>query len=199
MTNPVPPDGPIPAGITAGIDETVISHGGGVTYVLAGVVFHDAQPARRAFQQLIANRKRPFHWRKEGTTVREKAITLLENHIAAAYLLARPTGRRGQVTARRGLLAHLVAELTNDGVDHLIIESQDTALDGRDRNTILDTFQANRGGPAFTYEWHTKTEPLLWYPDALAGIAHEYLAAGQTHHFQRLQKARIITNVQYVS
>lgn len=199
MTNPGPPDGPITTGLTAGIDKTVISHGGGVTYVLAGVVFQDAQPARRAFQQLTANRKRPFHWRKEGRTLREAAVAVLENHLAAAYLLARTTGRSGQVIARRELLAHLVAELTNDGIDHLIIESQDTALDGRDRNTILDTFRANRGGPTFTYEWRTKTEPLLWYPDALAGIAHEYLAGGQTDHFQRLQKARIITNVHYVS
>lgn len=177
MKNPVPSDGPIPAGIAAGIDETVIDHGGGVTYVLAGVVFHDAQPARRAFQQLTADRKRPFHWRKEGPTLREAAVTLLETHIAAAYLLARSTGRRGQITARRQLLAYLVAELTNEGVAHLIIESQDSALDGRDRNTILDSFQANSIGSAFTYEWRTKTEPLLWYPDALAGIAHEYLAA----------------------
>ena len=199
MTNPVPPDGPIPAGIIAGVDETVIYHGGGVTYVLAGVVFLDARPARRAFQQLTANRKRPFHWREEGPTLREAAVALLENHIAATYLLARPAGRRQQVTTRRELLAYLVAELTNDGVDHLIIESQGTALDGRDRNTILDSFQANSTGPAFTYEWRTKTEPLLWYPDALAGVAHEYLADGQTHRFERLQRARIATEVHYVA
>ena len=197
MTNPAPPDGPIPAGITAGIDETVIYHGGGVTYVVAGVVFHDAPPARRAFQQLTADRKRPFHWRREGPTRREAAVTLLETHIAAAHLLARSTGRRGQITARRQLLTYLVAELTNDGVDHLIIESQGSALDGRDRNTILDSFQATSTGPAFTYEWRTKTEPLLWYADALAGIAHEYLADGQTQHFERLQKAGVITDVRY--
>ncbi|MCE2529727.1 MAG: hypothetical protein J4G11_07650 [Acidimicrobiia bacterium] len=50
MTNPARPDGPIPAGITTGVDETVIYHGGGVSYVLAGVVFHDAQPAGLAFR-----------------------------------------------------------------------------------------------------------------------------------------------------
>lgn len=199
MTNSTAPAGPIPAGITAGIDETVIYHGGGVTYVLAGVVFHDAQPARRAFQDLTADRKRPFHWRREGSTLREAAITLLEDHIATTYLLARSTGRRGQVTARRKLLTYLVAELTNDGVDHLIIESQDSALDGRDRNTILSWFEVSSTDPAFTYEWRTKTEPLLWYPDALAGITHEYLADGQTHHFERLGKARVITEVHYVA
>ena len=73
------------------------------------------QPAR-AFQQLTANRKRPFHWRKEGPTLREAAVNLLENHTGATYLLAQPAGRRQQITARRELLAYLIAELTNDGI-----------------------------------------------------------------------------------
>ena len=180
MTNPIPSGGPVPAGIIAGIDETVIHHGGGVTYVLAGVVFVNAQPARRDFQQLTANRKRTFHWSKEGPTLREAAVTLLEKHVATTHLLARPAGRRHQVTARRKLLTYLVAELTNDRVDHVIIESQGRSLDGRDRNTILDSFHDDSAGPAFTYEWRTKTEPLLWYPDALAGVAHEYLTDGRS-------------------
>ena len=153
MTNPVTPDGPI----TAGIDETVIYHGGGVTYVLAGVVFIDAQPARRAFHQLIANRKRPFHWRKEGATLRQAAVSLLEKHVVVTYLVAQSTGRRRQVTARRELLTYLVAELTNDGVDQVIIESQGPDLDGRDRNTILDLSRGDSAGPVFTYEWRTKS------------------------------------------
>ena len=94
MTNPAPPDGPIPDGLTAGIDETVIYHGGGVTYVIAGVVFHNARPARRAFHQLTADRKRPFRWRKEGPTIRDAAVTLLETCIAATHLLARGRVRR---------------------------------------------------------------------------------------------------------
>ena len=199
MTNPIPTGGPIPAGVIAGIDETVISHGGGVTYVLAGVVFANAQPARRAFQQLTANRQRPFHWKKEGPTLRQEAVTLLETHVVATYLLARTAGRRGQVAARRKLLACLVAELTNDGVDHVIIESQGPALDGRDRNTILDSSRADSAGPALTYEWRTKTEPLLWYPDALAGVAHEHLTNEQPHHFQQLQRTGVVTEIHYVA
>ena len=199
MTTPVPTDGPILAGITAGIDETVIHHGGGVTYVLAGVVFIDAQPARRAFQQLTANRNRPFHWRTEGPTLRQAAVSLIKKHVVVTHLVAQPTGRRGQVAARRELLTHLVAEVTNDGVDHLIIESQGPDLDGRDRHTILDLSRADSAGPAFTYEWRTKTEPLLWYPDALAGIAHQYLTEGQSHHYQRLQKANVVTDIRYVA
>ena len=51
----------------------------------------------------------------------------------------------------------------------------------------------------FTYEWRTKTEPLLWYPDALAGVVHEYLTDGRTQHFRKLQKARVVTDVRYLA
>ena len=139
MTNPIPTDGPIPVGVIAGIDETVFSEDDNITitYVLAGVVYRDAQAARRAFQQLIAGRKGPFHWREEGRERREEAVTLLEEHVVATYLLARPTGIHRPLEARHELLAHLVAELLNDGVDHVIIESARVpANDGRDRDTI---------------------------------------------------------------
>ena len=196
MTDPIPTDGPIPVGVIAGIDETVIYRGDDVTYVLAGVVFRDAQPARRAFHQLTAHRKRPFHWQQEGPNLREAAVTLLEDHVVATYLLARPTGIRHQT--RRELLAYLVAELINEGVDHVIIESsQVPTCDGWDRNTILDSFEADSANRTFTYDWRTKTEPLLWYPDALAGVAHEFLADGQAHHFQRLQRAEVVTEIRY--
>ena len=198
MTNPTPTDGPIPVGVIAGIDETVIYQGDDVTYVLAGVVFHDAQPARRAFHQLTAHRKRPFHWQQEGPNLRAAAVTLLENHVVATYLLARPTGIRHQVAARRELLDYLVAELINDRVDHVIIESsQVPARDGRDRNAILDLTQADSASPTFTYDWRTKTEPLLWYPDALAGVAHEFIADGKAHHFRQLQRAKVVTEIRY--
>ena len=78
--------------------------------------------------------------------------------------MARSTGRRRQVAARRDLLTHLVAELTNEGIDHLIIESQAPDLDGRDRHTILDLSRTYSAGPAFTYEWRT-------YSSGLAGRA----------------------------
>ncbi|MDE0643576.1 MAG: hypothetical protein F4Z36_01325 [Acidimicrobiia bacterium] len=185
--------------IIAAIDETVVHHGGGVTYVLAGVVFLDSYSARQAFRQLLAHRKRPFHWRKEGSTIRAAAVELLETHIAATHLLARSAARHQQVAVRRRLLNHLVAGLINDGIDHLIIESQGNDLDRRDRDTVMDAIKSKDPGPALTYEWLTKTEPLLWYADALNGVAQEYLADGEMHHFQRLQGAKIVTQVQYVT
>ena len=201
MRNPTPTDDPIPAGIIAGIDESVFYEGDEITYILAGVVYREAQAARRAFrafQQRIAHRKRPFHWNDEGPERRVEAVALLEDHVAATYLLARPTGIHHPLDARRKLLAHLVAELLNHRVDHVVIESsQVPANDGRDRDTILDSLRADSANRTFTYDWRAKTEPLVWYPDALAGVAHEFLADRQTHHFQRLQRAEVITEIHY--
>ena len=51
----------------------------------------------------------------------------------------------------------------------------------------------------FTYEWRTKAEPLLWYPDALTGVVQEYLTNERTQHFRQLRKARVTTEVRYVA
>jgi len=119
-------------------------------------VFRDAPAARWAIERLTDHRERPFHWQRERTTRREEAVTLLENHAAATYLLAQPTTNRYRVEARRELLAYLVAELLSDGVDHVIIESsQVQATDDRDRDTILDSFRANSANRTFTYDWRT--------------------------------------------
>ena len=192
MTNPTP------TGVIAGIDETVYQPGGDITYILAGVVFREAHAARRAFEQLIADRKGPFHWIDEGPNVQDAAVGLLEDHVVATYLLARTTADRHRVGTRQELLAHLVAELLNDGVDHVIIESsQSPTIDGWDRDTILDSFRADSANRTFAYYLRTKTEPLLWYPDALAGVALEVLTDRHTHHFRRLQRAEVITEIRY--
>lgn len=83
------------------------------------------------------------------------------------------------------------------GVDHVIIESQVQANDDRDRQTILDSFQADSANRTFTSGWRIKTEPLLWYPDALAGVAHEFLADRQVPHFRQLKKAEVVTEIPY--
>ena len=55
MINPTPADGqPIPEGLVAAANETVIAFQGAVTYALAAVIFSETQVARREFQALTA-------------------------------------------------------------------------------------------------------------------------------------------------
>lgn len=80
---------------------------------------------------------------------------------------------------------------------HVVIESRGSREDGRDRSTILDCFR-DRTAPAFDYDWRTKAEPLLWYPDALAGIVREQITQGRSTGFSFLQGTRTVTDVRYV-
>lgn len=125
-----------------------------------------------------------------------RAVNLIEEHVAVAAVLAHRAGRTAQVQARGRVLGGLVKDLARDGVDHLIIESRRPRDDGRDRSVLLDTRRTSAA--TFTYDWRTKAEPLLWYADALAGVAREQLTFGVSEDFRFLQDARILNDIRYV-
>ena len=198
MSNPLPADGqPIPEGLVAAVDETVVELQGGVTYVLAAVIFGEACAARQDARTLTANRTRPFHWHREGPTARNAAVRFIATHAIATKILARRAGRHAQTAARAALLTELVAELANEGVGHVVIESRGQREDGRDRYVILNCFR-KLTAPAFSYDWRTKAEPLLWYPDAMAGVVREHLTDGHSPGFSFLQSAHTVTEVGYM-
>ena len=198
MSNPLPADGqPIPEGLVAAVDETVAELQGGVTYVLAAAIFGEADTARQDIQSLTADRTRRFHWHREGPTTRTAAVKLVATHTIATTILAQRAGRHAQTAARAEVLTHLVAELINEGVGHVIIESRGQREDGRDRSVILNCFR-ERTVAAFSYDWRTKAEPLLWYPDAIAGVVREHLTDGQSAGFSFLQTTLTVTEVRYV-
>ncbi len=199
MNNPLPADGqPIPEGLVAAVDETVAELRGGVTYVLAAVIFSDSRAAHQDIQTLTAHRIRPFHWHTEGPTTRNAAVNLIEKHAIATKILARRAGRNAQTATRATLLTELAAELANEGVGHVVIESRGPREDGRDRSTILNCLR-ELPAPTFSYDWRTKAEPLLWYPDAMAGVVREHLTDGQSAGFSLLQNTLTVTDVCYVS
>ena len=198
MSNPLPADSePIPEGLVAAVDETVAELQGGVTYVLAAVIFGEAGAARKEIQALTADRTRPFHWHREGPTNRSAAVKLLSAHAITTTILAQRAGRHAQTETRAALLAQLVIELADDGVGHLIIESRGQREDGRDRAVILNCFREHRVA-TFNYDWRTKAEPLLWYPDAMAGVARAHVTDGRSASFDFLQRTLTLTEVRYV-
>ena len=158
MSNPLTADGqPIPDGLIAAVDETVVEQQGGVTYVLAAVVFGDAHAALQDAKSLTANRTRPFHWHREGPTTRATAVELIDRHAIATRIVARRAGRQSQTAARGELLTELVAELANAGVGHIVIESRGRREDGRDRSVIL-TCLRELPTSALSYDRRTKAE-----------------------------------------
>ncbi len=199
MSNPLPADGqPIPGSLIAAVDETVAELHGGVTYVLAAVIFSEPHAARQDAEALTANRIRPFHWHREGPAIRNAAVELIAAHAIATKILAQRAGRHAQTATRAALLNELVTELGSEGVEHVVIESRGQREDGRDRSVILNCFRQQTAATNFSYDWRTKAEPLLWYPDAMAGVAREHLTYGQSAGFSFLQSTLTVTEVRYL-
>lgn len=182
---------PIHGDVLAVIDESSPVAGAGVYYIVTAAVVLDWSSMRHRIAGVIGERTSPFHYRSEGPEAIERMATVLEEAEMVASVLWRPVARRGQVAARRDLLAVQARRLAHDGVTHLIIESGDAASDQRDRQTLLDAFAAD-GGVPFRYDWRSKAESLLWIADAICGVTARHLLEGSNAIFDRLADAGII-------
>lgn len=146
--------------LIAVIDETVPEVGAGVHYVLTTAVTLSPIDLDLSLAQLFSDtpgRKRPFHWHKEGPAARNRITEIIIEHGVVAHSRYQTVGRRGQRNARQLLLADLSTDLHLEGVDHLIIESVDDVTNGRDKRTLLDSFESS-GGVPFAYDWRSKSE-----------------------------------------
>ena len=181
---------PIHGDLIAAIDESSPEVGGGIYYIVAAVVIFDWPDVRERVRSVIGARTSHFHYRREGREAIGRMAAVLEESGAVASVLWRSVGRRGQVEARRDLLAAHARRLASDGVSHLIVESGDAATNQRDRRTLLRTF--SDGVVPFSYDWRSKSEPLLWAADAACGIASEFLLDGGSETYDRLAAAGTI-------
>lgn len=181
---------PIHGDVVAVIDESSPEVGGGIYYIVAAVVIFDWPDVGERVRQVIGGRTSHFHYRSEGREVIRRMASVLEEAGVVSSVLWRSVGRRHQVGARRDLLAAHARRLAHDGVTHLIIESGDAATDQRDQSTLLDTFAGS--GIPFSYDWRSKSEPLLWIADAVCGIACEFLLGDSSEIYDRLADAGVI-------
>jgi hypothetical protein len=90
------------------------------------------------------------------------------------------------------MLAEMVRDAAADGVDHLVIEASDAATVGRDRVTLLRTFEGT-GGVPFRYDWRSKSERVLWLADAIAGAAGEHLVGKDDTWWQLLHDLGVVS------
>ncbi len=188
---PVSDGEPLDGNLIAVVDESSPAAGAGVYYVLTTAVVFSASVVQERVADVIGERAKPFHYRREGIEAIERMVSVLEEIDVMASVLWRSVGRRGQVAARREMLATHARRIASDGVTHLIIESGDTISNQRDKATLLDTF-ADSGGVPYRYDWRSKAEPLMWVADAICGVATEHLLSNPSKHFNRLAKAGVI-------
>ncbi len=185
---------PIEGDLVAVIDESSPQNAaGGVTYVVAiAALFDPARALARLNGLFAADRRRPFHWEREGVVARTRMIEIAAEVGVVATAHYSHVGRRGQASARRVMLAEMVRDAASEGVDHLVIEASDAATVGRDRAVLLQTFEST-GGVPFRYDWRSKSERLLWLADAIAGAVGEYLVGKEAVWWEKLNDFGVAT------
>jgi hypothetical protein len=185
---------PINGDLVAVIDESSPANtAGGITYVVAiAALFELARAVSELNQLFSTDRRRPFHWEREGTVARTRIIEIAAQLGVVATAHYAHVGRRGQARARQAMFRRIVIDAASEGVDHLVIEASDAATVGRDRLALLQTFEP-AGGVPFTYDWRSKSERLLWPADAIAGAVGEYLVGKDPIWWEMLNDLGIVS------
>lgn len=184
---------PINGDLVAVIDESSPwNTAGGITYVVAiAALFEPTRAVAELSQLFTTDRRRPFHWEREGTVARTRIIEIAAEIGVVATAHYSHVGRRGQARARQAMLRRMVVDAASEGVDHLVIEASDAATVGRDRLVLLQTFEP-AGGVPFTYDWRSKSERLLWLADAIAGAVGEYVVGKDPTWWEMLDDLGIV-------
>jgi hypothetical protein len=185
------------------IDEAVPALPGGLAYVVGStVLLVDDVTAKAAIANVLTRpgRTRPFHWAREGATIRQNMIDcLIEIGAVAHVCVHHPTGRKKTEAAREIGLREVIPRLLQDGATTLLIESR-AKQDVHDRDVILDILERSGRSGRLTYDWRDKTESLLWLPDAVCGAVSEFLLhTNDAMYYERLCQAGVIGGLIYVS
>ncbi|MBV9493460.1 MAG: hypothetical protein JOZ54_04390 [Acidobacteria bacterium] len=174
------------------LDESAPETVQGVHYVISTVVIVDDQelaPVRASVSAVTADRpKHPvFHWSSEGVEKREKMIDQVCSFCDGIYtVIHHPVKPKQQVAARRAGLRVLLEILADNGIATLWIESRG-AQDQADRQVILDAQRDGALPAQFSYSFRTKSESLLWLPDAAAGAQSDAETGKGDQYALRLQ------------
>ena len=183
---------PFAGDVVAVVDESVHEAGGGVYYVVGAAVVVDPTRVTAELRALIKERSNVVHWAREGPAMRTRVLDVLCESAVAASVQWSATGRRGQIETRARLLTEIATWVYGEGADHLVIESSDTTMNRRDRQTLARHPMATEGGLVFRYDHRSKQEPLLWLADTVASAVGEHLIGKGSGAYERLVEARLL-------
>ncbi|MCU1389816.1 MAG: hypothetical protein JWL72_3154 [Ilumatobacteraceae bacterium] len=162
------------------IDESDDIVHGGRNYVVAcavALVGDDGAVSARLREVLSSNpdRTRPFHWSTEGPALRAHMLEAVAAVAEVSYaVIGEVTSSHGQEGVRYECMRALL-RLAGDEAVQVVIESRERALrnlgqNRTDHRAIVDARHAGDVSPLLRYRWADKTDPLVWAPDAIAGM-----------------------------
>lgn len=169
-------------GLHAWIDESVDVHplfNG--SYILVATVSHpdDTQHLREHLLALTRPSWKRLHWREEDERDRARIVRALRQVSLTHVIVVAPAEAKRQERARRKCLQRLLFELDHLGITRASIESRQAAQDRRDQEMV----EAMRGAHALSNGLRVVfakplDDPLLWIPDAVAGMTLAALRDG---------------------
>ncbi len=180
--------------VLAVLDETSPMIGAGVYYVVTtAIIINPATVVADldSFFDGTPNRKKPFHWHREGQQTITKMIDLIVDHEIKATVLYRSVSRKGQKHARKALLEEHTQRAHQLGVSHLILEAADPRTNTNDLKTIAVTTEAIPA-TAFRYEHRRKSERTLWVADAFCGAVGDFLRNTNPKWYNELDRRGLI-------
>lgn len=174
----------------AWVDEsTYFSHPKHGFYVLASAIAKagDCRHIRQHLRNLVRSSWDRLHWHEEEKQDRDNICETISklpvDHLAVTSI----SDQKRQERARRKCLERLLFELHGRGVSQVWLESRQTALNRKDQQmvstlvingTIPRSFEVNMAKPL--------DEPMLWIPDATAGMTSFSLRTGDTEWLTKL-------------
>jgi hypothetical protein len=189
-------------GATAYIDESLRAGVG--LYVIGAVIVspRNEEPVRKALVMRFRQGGRlvHFHWRNEAGGRREEmARVLVDLDLELHAYVCAGVPKRQMPRARALCLEALVWDQRSQDTTRLLLETREEHNDRVDRRTIAGAKSGRRASAALSYDFgHRDTEPLLWLPDALAGIvASARLEGSPSDHLETLGGALAIHEVRY--
>jgi len=157
-------------------------------YLIAAALVPSEHRVRieRRLRQLVPKGSRRLHFRRDRPAITRRHLLVIAQLLAADEINvvaghAKIATARHERRARVRLLATLAARLVQDGVDELVIESRGHR-DIEDDHTLLDCRRDGAIGADLLWR-HDRPhdEPLLWLPDALAGVLGSHLIGRSDH------------------
>jgi hypothetical protein len=105
-----------------------------------------------------------------------------------------PVAATRQERARARSLRHMVEILDHEGVGELMIESRGPQ-DTHDRRVLLSATEDGLCSGDLSYSFETKAEPLMWLPDAIAGLLGEAECGRDPRWIAHLQHVAHIVDI----
>ena len=168
-------------------------------YLLAAVVVREEMldDVRASVRAVRRRRRDAFHWHGELDRSRTAMLELIAaTSDLQIVVISRPVPPRRQERARARCTESLLAQLQvlDPPVHDVVLESRTHVLDRRDGTRIEGLRASMRIGPGLRFCFATKSEPLLWIADAVAG-AESARVRGDDRYAQALGNRLIRINI----